>query len=104
MSKYADYVPICQKLLAICISSHSQPLCGYDSWQHSGSHVCREYTYVTIGWVVIKINMIQAAFAIGIADINTAWTLISTAARLCQILGYHRLVLDRSGDTEVYMK
>ena len=30
-------------------------------------------------------------YAIGISSLSMAWTLISTAARLCQSLGYHRI-------------
>ncbi|KAG9949575.1 hypothetical protein KCU85_g4259, partial [Aureobasidium melanogenum] len=47
---------------------------------------------------------VKAAFAIYTADINAAWTLTSTAARLCQSLGYHRLIPSRSSDGGVYVK
>ncbi|KAG9696934.1 hypothetical protein KCU61_g8038, partial [Aureobasidium melanogenum] len=84
MSKYADYVPVCYKHLATCISSYNLFLEPTDN--------------------NIQALSSAAAFAIYTADINAAWTLTSTAARLCQSLGYHRLLPNRSGDNEVYVK
>ncbi|KAI4730274.1 hypothetical protein E4T49_01871 [Aureobasidium sp. EXF-10728] len=84
MSKYAAYVPICHRHLATCISSYNLFL---------------EPTDINIAALASA-----AAYAIYTADINAAWTLSSTAARLCQSLGYHRLSTDKSGDTTLYEK
>ncbi|KAI4733057.1 hypothetical protein E4T50_16384 [Aureobasidium sp. EXF-12298] len=84
MSEYAAYVPICHRHLATCISSYNLFL---------------EPTDINIAALSSA-----AAYAIYTADINAAWTLTSTAARLCQSLGYHRLIPDRSGDTKLYEK
>ncbi|KAI4750880.1 hypothetical protein E4T52_16560 [Aureobasidium sp. EXF-3400] len=84
MSEYAAYVPICHRHLATCISSYNLFLDPTD--------------------INIAALSSAAAYAIYTADINAAWTLTSTAARLCQSLGYHRLIPDRSGDTKLYEK
>ncbi|KAG9522981.1 hypothetical protein KCV07_g2723, partial [Aureobasidium melanogenum] len=84
MSKYADYVPVCYKHLATCISSYN--------------------LFVEPTDDNIAALSSAAAFAIYTADINAAWTLTSNAARLCQSLGYHRLIPNRSGDNEAYVK
>jgi hypothetical protein len=39
-------------------------------------------------------------YAVGISSLSMAWTLISTAARLCQSLGYHRLVAAKESSTD----
>lgn len=103
MSKYADYIPVCYKHLATCISSYNlfvEPT--KDNIAALSSAVSD--LYFILGRADPFTNLFQAAFAIYTADINAAWTLTSTAARLCQSLGYHRLLPDRSGDNEVYVK
>lgn len=100
MSQYADYVPICYKHLASCISSYNIFVEPTDNNIAALSSAVSESS----SFSNVFIDMIQAAFAIYTADINAAWTLTSTAARLCQSLGYHRLIPDRSGDNVVYVK
>lgn len=39
-------------------------------------------------------------YAIGISSLSMAWTLISTAARVCQSLGYHRLLSTKDTNIE----
>ncbi|OBW64427.1 MAG: Uncharacterized protein AUREO_055090 [Aureobasidium pullulans] len=42
------------------------------------------------------------AYAIYVADVNAAWIMTSSAARLCQSLGWHRLTPERCGGDEKY--
>ncbi|EPE30121.1 hypothetical protein GLAREA_12844 [Glarea lozoyensis ATCC 20868] len=47
-----------------------------------------------------KALVLGSVYAVGVSSLSMAWTLISTAARLCQSLGYHRLVAAKESSTD----
>jgi hypothetical protein len=102
MSEYAAYIPICHRHLATCISSYNLFL------EPTDINIAALSSAVSnLAPILVRLHLadwIQAAYAIYTADINAAWTLTSTAARLCQSLGYHRLSLDKNGDIKLYEK
>ncbi|KAI5248887.1 hypothetical protein E4T43_01123 [Aureobasidium subglaciale] len=83
-SKYSEYTPVLERHLEVCISSYN--------------------LFVEPTDLNIAALSTAGAYAIYAADVNAAWILTSTAARLCQSMGYHRLMPPKSGGTEVYEK
>ncbi|KAI5211399.1 hypothetical protein E4T38_01467 [Aureobasidium subglaciale] len=83
-SKYSGYTPVLERHLEVCISSYN--------------------LFVEPTDLNIAALSTAGTYAIYAADVNAAWILTSTAARLCQSMGYHRLMPPKSGGTEVYEK
>ncbi|THZ62328.1 hypothetical protein D6C85_09298 [Aureobasidium pullulans] len=82
VTKYSRYVSTCERHLESLISSYSLFL---------------EPTELNIAALSAA-----GAYAIYVADVNAAWIMTSSAARLCQSLGWHRLTPERCGGDEKY--